>query len=427
MKKITLLIAFLVSIKSYSQCWQNISTGDNHILAVKNDGTLWAWGSNNYGKCGPSFQNYTNTPTQVGSENNWLKASPAIYHSMAIKTNGDLYGWGQNISGNIGIGTSGINNAIIPFSVHIGNSAWSSISCGNNFTIAINSDGTLWAWGDNSQGQLGDGTTTFKTIPTQIGVSNSWNKIATGYFKGYGIKLDGTLWTWGINFLTQIGNSNNWEVITRDYAIKNDGTLWDISSTPIQVGTDSDWVSVTRNFQGNHQLALKSNGTLWAWGENGYGELGDGTNLPIANPIQIGTNSNWTFISAGEKYSLALNSYGELWTWGANYFGQLGDASFVDKNLPTLINCPTTLGILDTDLTIPIKIFPNPTKNIINIDTSSLKSVNKITVLNITGQKILEVDKNVTYINVDKLQAGIYFILIQSENKKYITKFIKEN
>ncbi len=143
MKKITLLIAFLVSIKSYSQCWQNISAGDNHILAVKNDWTLWAWGSNNYGKCGPSFQNYTNTPTQVGSENNWLKASPAIYHSMTIKTNGDLYGWGYNYYGNIGVGTSGNNNAIIPFSVHIGNSTWTSIACGNDFTIAINSNG-LW-------------------------------------------------------------------------------------------------------------------------------------------------------------------------------------------------------------------------------------------------------------------------------------------
>lgn len=425
MKKITLLIAFLVSIKSYSQCWQNISAGDNHILAVKNDGTLWAWGSNNYGKCGPSFQNYTNTPTQVGSENNWLKASPAIYHSMTIKTNGDLYGWGYNYYGNIGVGTSGNNNAIIPFSVHIGNSTWTSIACGNDFTIAINSNGSLWGWGDNSQGQLGDGSTTFKTIPTQIGTSNSWQKVATGYFKGYAIKLDGTLWTWGINFLTQIGNSNNWQFITRDYAIKNDGTLWNISSTPYQIGSDNNWISISKNYQGNHQLALKSDGTLWAWGENGYGELGDGTNINREFPTQIGSNSNWSSISAGQRYSLALNSNGELWTWGLNSFGQLGDGSFNNKNTPTLINCPTTLGIYGIELNNSFKIYPNPSRKIINIDINQIKSINRIFILNITGQNITEVEKNTTEINIEKLESGIYFISIETENGNCISKFIK--
>lgn len=116
MKTFIYILLCLISIEINAQCWQSISAGNNHILAVKNDGTLWAWGSNNYGKCGPSFQNYTNTPTQVGSENNWLKASPAIYHSMALKTNGNIHGWGFNNFGNIGIGTSGLNNSIIPFS-----------------------------------------------------------------------------------------------------------------------------------------------------------------------------------------------------------------------------------------------------------------------------------------------------------------------
>ena len=425
MKTFIYILLGLISVEINAQCWQSISAGNNHILAVKNDGTLWAWGSNNYGKCGPSSQNYTNTPTQVGSENNWLKASTATYHSMALKTNGNLHGWGFNYFGNIGIGTSGLNNSIIPFSSQIGNSNWTNIACGNDFTIAINSNGTLWGWGDNSQGQLGDGTTILKAIPIQIGTSNNWQKIATGYYKGYGIKLDGTLWTWGINFLTQIGTSNDWQIITKDYAIKNNGSLWDISNVPYQIGSDTNWISISKNYQGNHQLALKSDGTLWSWGENAQGQLGDGTNINKTAPVQIGTNSNWNFISAGEKYSLALNSNGQLWAWGLNSNGQLGDGSFTNKNTPTLINCSTALELNDINFDNYLKIYPNPANKLIKIDTKSIESINRIYILNITGQRISEYEKNTTEINIEKLENGIYFILIDSEKGNYTSKFIK--
>lgn len=421
MKNIILLIVLLFSSKEYSQCWQNISTGDNYVLAVKSDGTLWAWGSNNYSKCGPSFQNYTNTPTQVGTENNWKKSSAGFYHSMVTKTNDKLYGWGLNWEGEIGVGTSGLDYNIINYYAQVGNYTWSAVAAGNNFTIAIKTDGTLWNWGDNNPTITGDGT----TVPTQIGIDNNWNKIAVGYYKSFGIKSDGTLWTWRPSSPTQIGNSNNWQVITRNYAIKSDGTLWDISSTPIQVGNDSDWVSVSKNFQGNHQLALKSDGTLWAWGENGFGELGDGTNINRAFPTQIGSNSNWSFISAGQRYSVALNSNGELWTWGLNVYGQLGDGSFDNKNTPTLINCPNTLGINGVESNNSFKIYPNPSRKIINIDINQIKSINRIYILNITGQHITEIEKNTTEINIEKLEIGIYFISIETENGNYIAKFIK--
>ena len=421
MKNIILLIVLLFSTKEYSQCWQSISTGDNHVLAVRNDGTLWAWGGNNYSKCGPNFQNYTNTPTQSGAENSWKKASAGFYHSMVTKTNDKLYGWGINWEGEIGIGTSGLQYNQINYYSQVGNYTWTSVIAGRNFTIAIKTDGTLWNWGDNNPIVSGDGT----TVPTQVGIDNNWNKIAIGSGKAYGIKSDGTLWTWRPASPTQIGSSNNWQLITRDYAIKNDGTLWDISSTPLQVGNDNDWISISKNFQGNHQLALKSDGTLWAWGENGYGELGDGTNINKAFPIQIGSNSNWSFISAGERYSLALNSNGELWTWGLNSFGQLGDGSFDNKNTPTLINCPTTLAIYGVEPNNSFMIYPNPSRKIINIDINQIKSINRIFILNIAGQHITEIEKNTTEINIEKLEIGIYFISIETENGNYISKFIK--
>lgn len=417
----------MLSAKSFAQCWQNISPGGpdfSHILAVKNDGTLWAWGSNDYVKCHNSFQNYTTIPTQVGSENDWLQASAASYHSMAIKNNGDLYGWGANYYGNIGIGTSGNTSFLFVNSLtHIGNSTWTSVVCGYDFTIAINSNGSLWGWGENFSGQLGGESTGFKTIPTQIGTSNDWQQITTVYHKAYGIKLDGTLWTWGINFLTQIG-SDNWTEINGGYGIKSDGTLWQLSSPLVQIGVDSDWISVSQGFVGDHRLALKSDGTLWAWGGNYYGQLGDGTNVDKENPIQIGTNSNWTSIYAGGRFSLALNSNGELWSWGSNEYGQLGDGSFIHKNVPTLISCPS-LEIAEIKPNLDLKLYPNPTSNLIFIDFPNKNSIDTICILNQLGQTIIEVNEYATGINVEKLQAGIYFVQISSEQGVYSTKFIK--
>lgn len=421
-KNSIILIFLFFSTKEYSQCWQSISTGDDHVLAVRIDGTLWAWGGNNYSKCGPNFQNTTNTPTQSGTENSWKKASAGYYHSMVTKNDDKLYGWGINWEGEIGIGTSGLQYNTINYYSQVGNYTWASVIAGHNFTIAIKTDGTLWNWGENNPLISGDGT----TVPTQVGVDNNWYKIAIGSGNCYGIKSDGTLWTWKPSNLTQIGNDNNWISITRDYAIKSDGTLWNISlPTPLQVGIDNDWISVSKNFVGNHQLALKSNGTLWAWGENGNGELGDGTNINKTYPIQIGSNSNWSFISAGKRYSLALNSNGELWTWGLNVYGQLGDGSFVNKNTPTLINCPNTMDIYHVEPRNSFKIYPNPAKKIINIDVDQIKYINRICILDYTGQYIAELEKNTTQINVEKLQMGIYFISIETENGNYISKFIK--
>ena len=421
MKKITFIVFFLIilTLEGNSQCWQSISTGDNHILAVKKDGTLWAWGSNNYGKCGPNFQNYTNIPAQVGNENNWQKPSAGFYHSMVTKTNDKLYGWGINWEGEIGIGTSGLDYSIINYYSQISNDIWSSVSAGYDFTIAIKTDGTLWNWGDGI------------LVPTQIGNDSDWDKIASGSSKKcFAIKTDGTLWTWRPNYynMTQIGISNNWQVITNSYGIKTDGTLWEIpweiSETPVQIGTKNNWMSIYKGYSSGHQLAIKLDGTLWAWGENNYGELGDGTNISKTDPIQIGSNSDWTFISAGERYSLALNSSGELWTWGANFFGQLGDGSFTDKNIQTLINCPS-LSLTNINTKNIIKLYPNPIKNFLNINTRNINVISKILISDITGKTIIEVNKNITKINIEKLKTGVYFVFFTAEKGNYIGKFIK--
>ncbi|MBI5307691.1 MAG: hypothetical protein HZB37_04995, partial [Planctomycetes bacterium] len=146
-------------------------------------------------------------------------------------------------------------------------SAAPQISVGDHHTLAVKSDGTLWAWGYNGYGALGDGTTTQRNAPVQIGTDTMWVSVSGGRFYTLAVKSDGTLWAWGNN----IGNA------------------------PVQIGTDTKWVSVSAG--ANHKLAVKSDGTLWAWGFNMYGQLGDGTNTDKYAPVQIGTDTKWVSVS----------------------------------------------------------------------------------------------------------------------------------
>lgn len=178
MKKIAFIILILVSYsKSVCQCFQNISSGDNYTLAVKNDGTLWAWGSNNCDKLGPSstFVSYTNIPKQAGIQNDWMKAATAYFHSMVIKNTGGLHGWGCNTQGQVGIGIGQVVTTI-PFSAQVGNDTWMSVSGGYQYTLAVNTNGLLFAWGVNTAGRLGDGTTIQRSTPVQIG-NSQWQKM----------------------------------------------------------------------------------------------------------------------------------------------------------------------------------------------------------------------------------------------------------
>src|ERR1043165_4757221 len=141
-------------------------------------------------------------------------------------------------------------------------------------------EGTLWAWGDNLYGQLGDGTTIDKHNPIQIGTDNKWINAYANYGHSCGLKSDGTLWAWGSNSDGCLGDGTNIDKLI-----------------PCQIGTDNDWISIASGF--HHTLGLKSNGTLWAWGLNDFGQLGDGTIVQRLNPVQIGTDSDWINIATG--------------------------------------------------------------------------------------------------------------------------------
>ncbi|NTV15095.1 MAG: hypothetical protein HGA96_14385 [Desulfobulbaceae bacterium] len=231
---------------------------------------------------------------------------------------------------------------------------------GSGHSVLLKPDGTLWAWGNNGSGQLGDGTTVARIYSAQIGSEGNWTSVATGGMHTLGLKSDGTLWAWGNNGFGQLGNGstvsssvpvrigaeteNTWVSVfagpISSAAIKSDGSLWTwgglaATTSPVQVGIEKSWSSVALGFL--HTTALKSDGSLWAWGDNDYGQLGDGTTVDKSAPVQINAGSKWVSLAAGHGHNLAVRSDGTLWAWGRNDVGQLGDGTTANKSTPVQI------------------------------------------------------------------------------------------
>ncbi len=265
---------------------------------------------------GQSEWAYGGSFTTPGSATScWQTVSAGYTHSVGIKTDGTLWAWGDNGYGQLGDGTT--TNKNIPTQIGSANN-WESVSASGGFTVAIKADGTLWAWGNNTFGQLGDGTTTNRTTPTQIGTATNWTSVATGEGFALAIKDNGTLWSWGYNNLGQLG----------------DGTTTN-KIVPTQVGTATNWQSVAAG--SGFSLAIKSNGTLWAWGSNLYGQLGNGTTTNLSVPTQIGSENDWANVAAGYYHSVGRKSNGILMTWGNNVYGQLGDGTYTNKSTPVAV------------------------------------------------------------------------------------------
>ena len=288
--------------------WKSVSVGAYHVLAVKTDGTLWAWGYNFYGQIGDGTNTQRNSPVQIGTLTTWSAVAAGYYHSLALKTDGTLWSCGYNIDGELGQGTSDSLTTHTTLAQVGTVTTWASIVSGNYHLLATRADGTLWGWGYNVFGQIGNGTTTNATSPVQIGTATNWTSLSGGYYHSLGVRSDGTLWAWGYNFYGQIG----------------DGTVVNRSS-PLQIGTATNWKSVVAG--GHQSAATKLDNSLWTWGYNLYGQLGQGfidiTSRPTV-PAQVGTATNWSLLAPGYYHTVAARSDGTVWSWGNDSFNELG-------------------------------------------------------------------------------------------------------
>ena len=298
--------------------------------------------------------------------------------SFPVRLSG-LQTWGYNYYGQLGQGSSGTNFNVIatPSDVIVSSSTWKQVACGYSHTCSVKTDGTLWSFGLHDKGQLGDNSVvsttnngvtvyTSKITPTQVGTSTTWKQVSCGYKHSAGIKNDGTLWTWGLNDAGQLGDNTktnrsspvqtnatgtNWKQVSCGYkhsaGIKNDGTLWTWGlndagqlgdttssnrSSPVQVsGNYNDWRYISCGW--NFSLGIRNDGSLWGWGENGAGQLGDGTQTtPRTGPVNEHlAATDWKTVSCGKYHAAGIKEDGSLYTWGQNTYGQLANIT-VTKN-----------------------------------------------------------------------------------------------
>jgi alpha-tubulin suppressor-like RCC1 family protein/sugar lactone lactonase YvrE/uncharacterized protein YfcZ (UPF0381/DUF406 family) len=333
-----------------------------HTLAVKDDGTVWAWGKNDNGEVGNgTTTGPQTTPGNVSGLSNVIDVEAGYLFSLAVQDDGTVWEWGENTS------ISGQTAKSTPVQVtELENIV--QVSAGNNHALALKNDGTVWTWGRNDYGQLGIGTTTDEIDPVQISGLNNVSDIYAGSSYSFVLKNDGTVWAWGVNVYGQLGNGNttnqtspsqisgltnvtfisphSWHTLF----LKNDGTVWAVgyntegqlgngtntdSSTLVQV---SGLTNVTQVCAGSqHNIALKDDGTVWVWGKNNYGQLGNGTTTSENEPIQVSGLSNIITLSAGSGHSLAMQSDGTYWAWGKNNIGELGDGTITDRSSPVHI------------------------------------------------------------------------------------------
>ena len=315
--------------------WKQISAGRIHTTAIKTNGTLWTWGCNGDGQLGDVTTLDRSSPIQtISGGTNWKQVSGGGFHTAAIKTDGTLWLWGANGAGQLGDGTTSPKSS--PVQTISGGTNWSQVATGNRHTAAIKTDGTLWLWGSNCTGQLGDNTGSSKCSPVQtIAGGNNWKQVDASIEDNGNVSCPLT-YTW--NFTA---------------AVKTDGTLWTWGnnfsgqlgdgttikrSSPVQtIAGGTNWKQVSLGMC--HAAAIKTDGSLWSWGENCCGQLGNNTIASRSSPVQtIAGGTNWKQVSAGGYFSSAIKTDGTLWIWGNNRSGELGDNTIVNKSSPIQIS-----------------------------------------------------------------------------------------
>ena len=286
---------------------------------------LWSWGENYGGALGQNIDQYVtrSSPVQVGALTTWYKVDGGSLFAVATKTDGTMWSWGRNNNGQLGLNISQYVNRSSP--VQIGAlTTWDSVSTGSYFAAAVKTDGTLWTWGNNSSGQLGTGgPLAARSSPAQVGALTTWYKTSGGATHILATKTDGTLWAWGSNGAGALGLNDEPN-----------------RSSPVQVGALTAWANIAA---GNAlSIATKTDGTLWAWGRNDSGQLGLNDTNNRSSPVQVGGLTAWANVAAGTEFALAVKTDGTMWSWGRNDSGSLGLNDTVQRSSPVQIGALTT-------------------------------------------------------------------------------------
>lgn len=366
--------------------WTSVTVGGLHTCGLQSDHTVWCWGADDFGQAGSAGNlgstDPNRTPTQVGSDSDWVSLTAGDFHTCGIRSDGTAWCWGSNQVGELGTSTNDGTTTPDPVPAQVGTAtAWAQLSAGHDHTCGVRTDDTLWCWGLNTDGQLGtptnSGTANANPEPVQVGTDTDWVQVSAGGWHTCALKTDHSLWCWGANDFGQLGVALNagtdtaqpvprqvigsWAAIAAGdrytCATRTDGAVWcwgrntdgqlghptnvgtdAPNPDPQQLGVDTDWADVAAGE--NHTCAVKTDGTTWCWGDNAFGETSTAAiSGATTTPTQLGTATTWSELSAGWGSSCGLTTHGTAWCWGNNDAGQLGSST----NIGTATANPTPL------------------------------------------------------------------------------------
>ncbi len=360
---------FLVGILSLlaSALWAegivSVAAGMEFSLALTDDGRVYAWGSNSCGQLGDGTTIDHPAPALVFSLENVVAISAGGEFALALRADGTVWSWGKNDYGQLGDGST--DNS--PFPVQVRDSdgiGWLSgivaISAGANHALALDSNGTLWAWGANWEGALGIGSADHSPHPLPVRVKDS---TGTGFLSGivqivaaasFSLALDsaGFVWAWGSNYTGQLGNDTILPQYLPQRVLDSSGTGYLMAIALVGA------TGVGTYYLSGHSLAVASDGSVWAWGRNLYGQLGDGSTTQKELPVRVLGVDGYGFLSGvaeifgGMEHSVALLQSGQVLCWGNNSFGQLGDGTFTLKPYPVRVLGVDGVGFLDSAIAV---------------------------------------------------------------------------
>ena len=328
--------------------------GDFYTVVTKTDGTVWSWGKNEYGELGYGGWDFSKTPVQVKINDtqkltNILPGAIAsgFSHVLALDSNGKVWAWGDGNFGTLGQGNTAHHRTAVQVKTSADGQPINAISvaAGTEDSFAIATDHTIWAWGLNYFGRLGDGTQAQKNAPVKVGGDNPLRdvvQVQAGHFHTVALKSDGTVYTWGRNLGGELGDGTFSEYRLVPGAVKmEDGSLLD------------NVIAIAGGFSGRATVVLRADGTLWSWGENEYFQLGNGSDEPQATPkpVLVGPNQPLTGIRSvafGFAHGLALADDGSLWSWGSNFAGQLGIGNYDEQGYAQKLDLSVLADASDT-------------------------------------------------------------------------------
>ena len=328
------------------------ANGNGYSLALADDGTVYAWGQNNYGQLGNGTTTNSSVPVAVKTTGTpmegkrIIKVSTKVWYSLALADDGTVYAWGFNGSGQLGDGTI-LTHSSTPVAVKIAGTPMEGktivgIAAGASHSLALASDGTIYVWGGNAYGQFGNGVTaTSSVVPVAVktvGTPMDNKKIIqihAGYHHSLALASDGTVYTWGQNTYGQLGNN----------------TMIN-ANVPVSVqtiGTPMAGKIIVQLAAGNSQsVALASDGTIYAWGWNKYGQLGNGMTVDSRIPVAVKVTGTpmagkvITQVAANNAHTLAVASDGSVYNWGWNQYGQLGNGTATNSSVPVAVKTTGT-------------------------------------------------------------------------------------